>query len=70
MRELQWYLETFLDYLYPPETEHAERAAAFGVRQLAAALVRPACRPLHPFIGLRIIPNQEIECSWLFSSVS
>ena len=25
MRELQWYLETFLDYPFPPETEHAER---------------------------------------------
>ena len=25
MRELQWYLETFLDYPFSPETEHAER---------------------------------------------
>jgi hypothetical protein len=25
LRELQWYLETFLDYPFPPETEHAER---------------------------------------------
>ena len=25
MRELQWYLETFLDYPFPPETDHAER---------------------------------------------
>jgi len=25
MRELQWYLETFLDYPFPPETNHAER---------------------------------------------
>jgi len=25
MLELQWYLETFLDYPFPPETEHAER---------------------------------------------
>ena len=25
MRELQWYLETFLDYLFFPETDHAER---------------------------------------------
>ena len=25
VRELSWYLETFLDYPYPPETEHAER---------------------------------------------
>lgn len=25
MRELQWYLEVFLDYPYSPETEHAER---------------------------------------------
>jgi tetratricopeptide (TPR) repeat protein len=25
MRELQWYLEIFLDYPFPPETEHAER---------------------------------------------
>jgi hypothetical protein len=25
VRELQWYLETFLDYPFPPETEHAER---------------------------------------------
>ena len=23
--ELQWYLETFLDYPFPPETDHAER---------------------------------------------
>lgn len=46
MRELQWYLETFLEYPYPPETEHAERVqktlrswgeqafeAVFGSRQ-------------------------------------
>ncbi|MFI5117919.1 MAG: CHAT domain-containing protein [Terriglobales bacterium] len=25
MRELQWYLETFLDYPFPPETDHADR---------------------------------------------
>jgi tetratricopeptide (TPR) repeat protein len=25
MRELRWYLEVFLDYPFPPETEHAER---------------------------------------------
>jgi hypothetical protein len=25
MRELRWYLEGFLDYPFPPETEHAER---------------------------------------------
>lgn len=25
MRELQWYLEIFLDYPFPPETEHADR---------------------------------------------
>ena len=25
MRELRWYLEAFLDYPFPPETEHAER---------------------------------------------
>ena len=25
MRELQWYLETFLDYPFPPEIDHAER---------------------------------------------
>jgi tetratricopeptide (TPR) repeat protein len=24
MRELRWYLETFLDYPFPPETDHAE----------------------------------------------
>src|SRR4051812_32178687 len=25
MYELQWYLETFLDYPFPPETDRAER---------------------------------------------
>jgi hypothetical protein len=25
VRELQWYLETFLDYPFPPDTEHADR---------------------------------------------
>jgi tetratricopeptide (TPR) repeat protein len=25
LRELRWYLEVFLDYPFPPETEHAER---------------------------------------------
>src|SRR6266566_4542371 len=25
MVELQWYLEKFLEYPFPPETEHAER---------------------------------------------
>ena len=25
MRELQWYLETFLDYPFPPDTDRAER---------------------------------------------
>ena len=25
MQELRWYLETFLDYPFPPETDHAER---------------------------------------------
>jgi hypothetical protein len=25
MHELQWYLETFLEYPFPPETDHAER---------------------------------------------
>jgi len=25
MRELRWYLEQFLDYPFPPETDHAER---------------------------------------------
>jgi tetratricopeptide (TPR) repeat protein len=25
LRELQWYLETFLEYPFPPETEHADR---------------------------------------------
>jgi tetratricopeptide (TPR) repeat protein len=25
VRELSWYLENFLDYPYPPETDHAER---------------------------------------------
>jgi len=24
-RELQWYLETFLAYPFPPETDHADR---------------------------------------------
>ncbi|HEX8201566.1 MAG TPA: CHAT domain-containing protein, partial [Isosphaeraceae bacterium] len=28
MRELRWYLETFLDYPFPPETDHAERVQA------------------------------------------
>jgi hypothetical protein len=25
LRELQWYLETFLDYPFPPEIDHADR---------------------------------------------
>src|SRR4051794_20068313 len=25
LRELRWYLETFLEYPFPPETDHAER---------------------------------------------
>src|SRR5579872_6922785 len=25
VRELCWYLETFLDYPFPPETDHADR---------------------------------------------
>jgi len=25
MGELRWYLEEFLDYPFPPETEHADR---------------------------------------------
>ena len=25
VNELQWYLETFLDYPFPPETDHADR---------------------------------------------
>ena len=25
MRKMQWYLEKFLDYPFPPETDHAER---------------------------------------------
>jgi tetratricopeptide (TPR) repeat protein len=28
MRELRWYLETFLDYPFPPETDHADRVLA------------------------------------------
>ena len=28
MRELRWYLEAFLDYPFPPETDHAERVLA------------------------------------------
>ncbi len=28
VRELRWYLEDFLDYPFPPETEHAERIQA------------------------------------------
>ena len=28
LKELQWYLETFLDYPFSPETEHAERVLA------------------------------------------
>ena len=28
IRELRWYLETFLEYPFPPETEHADRVQA------------------------------------------
>jgi hypothetical protein len=28
VRELRWYLEDFLGYPFPPETEHAERVLA------------------------------------------
>lgn len=28
LAELRWYLETFLDYPFPPETDHAERVLA------------------------------------------
>src|SRR5438105_3007516 len=28
LRELRWYLEDFLDYPFPPETDHADRILA------------------------------------------
>jgi hypothetical protein len=28
LKELRWYLEDFLDYPFPPETEHAEQVQA------------------------------------------
>lgn len=44
MRELRWYLEQFLDYPFPPETDHAERVLeavrAWGTQAFGALFDR------------------------------
>jgi len=52
VRELRWYLEWFLDYPFPPETEHAERVleasrqcgteALFGSRASGSSRMKQA----------------------------
>jgi hypothetical protein len=45
LRELQWYLEAFLDYPFPPETGHADRVLKalkdWGEQTFAALLTIP-----------------------------
>ena len=68
MRELRWYLETFLDYPFPPETEHAERVqdalaawgkqafdSLFGDRRGGALFGERHAR------GLRAAPRPDLE---------
>lgn len=50
VRELAWYLESFLDYPFSPETEHAERVqatlAGWGMAfSFPAALNLCTCQP-------------------------
>lgn len=46
IRELQWYLESFLDYPFSPETEHAERVQSslrqWGEQAFSALFANPA----------------------------
>jgi hypothetical protein len=44
LRELQWYLETFLDYPFPPETDHAEPVLKGLTKAVGRANVRSTLR--------------------------
>ena len=49
MRELRWYLEEFLDYPFPPETDRAERVLdalrRWGEQAFDALFGKPVQRP-------------------------
>src|SRR5207253_3186988 len=75
-RELQWYLETFLDYPFEPETGHAERvqtalrqwgeqafAALFGSRE-AGRLFDAATEDDYARLHLTIASNDPAILAW------
>ncbi len=76
MKELRWYLEEFLDYPFPPRTEHAERVlqalkawgteafeALLGSRQ-AARLFEAATAQQYADLRLRIVSDDPRILSW------
>ena len=54
LRELRWYLEDFLDYPFPPETDHADRVLKalkdWGEESFRALFAEPR-EPLPPESG-------------------
>jgi hypothetical protein len=76
LRELQWYLETFLDYPFPPETGHAERVqkalrawgeqaftALFGSRE-AGRLFDAATEYDYARLHLQIASDEAAVLAW------
>jgi len=76
IRELAWYLETFLDYPFPPRTEQAEQVvealgdwgtqafnALFGSRE-AGRLFDDATREHYADLRLRIMSEDPMVLQW------
>jgi hypothetical protein len=76
MAELQWYLERFLDYPFPPETDHADRILAalraWGETAFAAlfgnlsggSLFHAATTDAYRYLTLQIASDDPGTLSW------
>ncbi|MBN9121049.1 MAG: CHAT domain-containing protein [Planctomycetes bacterium] len=74
--ELRWYLEVFLDYPFPPETEHAERVRAalrkWGRQTFDALFTPPPARRAYEqavanglaHLTLRVVSDSPAVLGW------
>ena len=74
--ELRWYLETFLDYPFPPETDHAERILkafqTWGKQTFTTLFTHPHARRCYekavehgfPNLTLRVVSDSPVILGW------
>jgi len=60
-RELRWYLERFLEYPFPPDTERAERLLAWPGRRRACGGFAPRCWSLTDAERFGIVRRRELS---------